>query len=627
MIHKNYKIAYFTIFFFFVILAWPVPGEAYNVSGVVEFSYRNYETKIGSTRTSQSTFIQNYHVNLQDYLFDPRFLQFSAGIGYAVYNTKQNTAPSQDSSTLNYNLNASFFPQSKINGNIFGNKTMATIESNANIAGYDVTTSSYGASLNLLFAGSRFGGNNNNNNYSNERGYGYRIPLPTINISYIHTDSDSESLSNPIHEKRDDTNAALTYRFNPSFDIRLDGGMQTYENEISNSSYEQKTANLASTIDVSKDGELRLNGRITDMSTDNIAGFQADVKTHNYGAILDFKERNGWKQYYRYDNSGQKTTNSESTTQRAEANVRYRILPELQLIGGVDYSTADLFTSATVSAPEQESNVKQADVLAGASYQKSYALNMIYPFNFNTNYDFNFGYSKVESQMAGIEEGTGMYYTNQAGLALASSGWQQESINLNYFIFSKRDSSPLSNDVFQQSFRFDFNTRRVTDTNIRAKADYYSQEIKSSASAIFSSALSDTREQRRSFTYDIGADYHPIENLTFSAGAQRGETKSSFTTLSTLQPVSSVSNVQNLYYASAAFNYSFTRNLLYRLNYLEQLSTTEVVDIRTHVLNMNLDYRFRQIFVNFEYRWRQEIPDNSQTTTQQYYFVKLSRPF
>lgn len=627
MIHKNYKISYLTIFFSFVILAWPVLGEAYNVSGVVEFSYRNYETKIGNSRSSQSTFTQNYQANIQNYLFDPRVLQFSAGIGYAVYNTKQNSTPGQDSSTLNYNLNASFFPQSKINGTVFGNKTTATIESNANIAGYDVTTSSYGASLNLLLSGSRAGGNNNNinNNYNN--GSGYRIPLPSITIFHVHTDSESESLSSPIHEKRDDTNASLAYRFNPSFDIRLDGGMQTYENEISNSSYEQKTANLASTIDVSKDGELRLNGRITDMSTDNISGYQAETKTHSYGAILDFKERNGWKQYYRYDNNGQETTNSDYTTQRAEANVTYRVLPEVQLRGGINYSTADLFSSATVSAPELQANVKQADVLAGASYQKSYALNMIYPFNFSTNYDFNFGYSKVESRMAGVVEGTGMYFTNQAGLGLASSGWQKENLNMSYTIFSKKDDSPLSNDIFQQSFRFDFNTRRVTDTNIRAKADYYSVETKSSASAIFSSLPADTREQRRSFSYDIGADYFAIPNLTLSAGAQRGETKSSFTTLSTLQPVSSVSNIQTLYYASAAFNYSFTRNLLYRLNYLEQLSSTEVVDIRSHVVNMNLDYRFRQIYVNFEYRWRQEIPDNSQTTTQQYYFVKLSRPF
>ncbi len=626
MIHKNYKISYLTIFFSFVILAWPVLGEAYNVSGVVEFSYRNYETKIGNSRSSQSTFTQNYQANIQDYLFDPRFLQFSAGIGYAVYNTKQNSTPSQDSSTLNYNLNASFFPQSKINGTVFGNKTTATIQSNANIAGYDVTTSSYGASLSLLFSGSRFGGNNNNNNnYNNGRGYG--IPLPSITISHIHTDSDSESSSFPIHEKRDDTNGSLTYRFNPSFDLRLDGGLQSYQNEITGGAYDTKSANIASTINVSKDGELRLNGRITDTSTDAIAGFQADTKTHTYTAVLDFKEKDGWKQYYRYDNSGQETTSSEYTTQRAEANVAYRVLPEVQLRGGINYSTADLFTSATVSTPELQANVKQADVLAGASYQKSYALNMIYPFNFNTNYDFTFGYSKVESRMAGVEEGTGMYFTNQAGLGLSSSGWQKESLNMSYFIFSRRDDSPLSSDVFQQSFRFDFNTRRVTDTNIRAKVDYYSQENKNSASAIFSAAPLDTREQRRSFTYDMGADYYPIPNLTLSAGAQRGETKSTFTTLSTLQPISSVSNIQNLYYASAAFNYAFTRNLLYRLNLREELSTTEVVDIRRHLVNMNLDYRFRQIFVNFEYRWRQEIPDNSQTTTQQYYFVKLSRPF
>jgi hypothetical protein len=42
---------------------------------------------------------------------------------------------------------------------------------------------------------------------------------------------------------------------------------------------------------------------------------------------------------------------------------------------------------------------------------------------------------------------------------------------------------------------------------------------------------------------------------------------------------------------------------------------------------MGLDYRIRQVLVNFTYRWTEMMPENSLTTYLQSYMVKLSRPF
>ncbi len=42
---------------------------------------------------------------------------------------------------------------------------------------------------------------------------------------------------------------------------------------------------------------------------------------------------------------------------------------------------------------------------------------------------------------------------------------------------------------------------------------------------------------------------------------------------------------------------------------------------------MGLDYRIRQVLVNFTYRWNELVPEKGLNTYQQSYMVKLSRPF
>ena len=93
------------------------------------------------------------------------------------------------------------------------------------------------------------------------------------------------SLLNPLRERRDNTSASLAYRFT-GFDLSLDGGLEQYKNLINQSSYETKTVNLNSNIQVSPEGNLRVHGNLTDRQTENIPGFYFSDRLSAYGLNL-----------------------------------------------------------------------------------------------------------------------------------------------------------------------------------------------------------------------------------------------------------------------------------------------------------------------------------------------------
>ena len=171
-------------FFFAVIslaLGLPVQASAqYRISGIVEFSYRDFQTKTNGVVASQEQYwSQLYRVNLDGPFLDPRFMRISGGVGYSLLTYKD--GPDRD--TLDYFLNAAFFPGMKISWNLFGSKSTQTIDNTESIAGYDVTTTSYGATL-FYRPGNGANSRNNRNNNRNANG-GW---LPSLDISRIHTD-------------------------------------------------------------------------------------------------------------------------------------------------------------------------------------------------------------------------------------------------------------------------------------------------------------------------------------------------------------------------------------------------------------------------------------------------------
>jgi hypothetical protein len=609
---------FYIVTLLFVIFFWPSRAiSQYRVSGVVEFTYRNLETKTGNSVTSDIYWTQTYRANLQGDLFDPRFMRFSGGAGYSVYTYKN----ASDSTMVDYNLNTAFFPGMKVSWDLFGNKSVRSVETATSIAGYDVTTTSYGGTLNLRLGSSSRNGNNRNNNS------GSSMQLPDITLSRRHTESESQSITSPLHETRDDTRATVNYGIGSSVSLNLDGSIEDYENLANNSSYESKTANLTSNIRVSPDAELKLTGHLTDRATQNISGLEASEKAQTYNAILDFKETNGLHHYYRYDFIDQKTSSSEFTSNRGEARVIYRIRDEWRIQGGLDYSLSDYARKPNLTDPGEKTSLETGGLLTGVLYRKKYTPAFMGPFSFDTGYDFNTGFSNLTSETGG-PEGSGWYYTNNVSLGINSTGWGKENLNFTYSYNNRRDGSPLQNDMWQHSYRFLVTTRRISNTKIHGSASYISQEYRSEAGSIFlttSLAQQSINQQRRSLTYDLTAEHYVSASLSLAAGAVRGQSTSTVFTLSTL-PSKTVS--EDLYYYGAAnFTYLLTRNLFYRAQLREEYRTSLSTDTQSHQMNMFLDYRIRQIFVNVEYRLRVDAPENTTRSTQQYYYVKLSRPF
>ena len=618
MITKFFKMACGLVVAAFILVIPDVAVSKYRVSGVVEFTFRDQTTKTGeATVFDQQYFTQYYRVNLQGPVWDPRFMRFSGGVGYNVYSYRGQA----DSDTVDYDLYTSFFSGMKISWDLFGRKNIQNVESFGSITGYDIETTSYGATLKMNLGRRGFGRNyyNNNNNNGNGRF------IPVITLSHIRTESESVSPVSPLDETRDDTRASLSYRLNSKFDLYIDADREDYENTTAGSSYDRNTANLASTIRFSPKAELRLDGRLNNQETLNFSTKNTLDRTEDYTAILDFKEQNGLRHYYRYRFTELTTTTQHYATHDAEAEASYKLREDLTVRGSLRYLLSD-YTGALGTASEENTRLKAGGASAGASYWKLYRPAFMGPFGFNTAYDFGFGFTDLTSLTTG-QQGRGRFYTNDLDLGINSIDWRRDTLALNWSYANKRDHSPAENNTWEQIYNLALSTMRVPRTEIRGSLNYMVQDLQVGAGGEFFAQQSDTVQQRRSFNYDLSANYRASSYLNLGIGGLRGESTSSTYSLSTLAPPSESDIVDEVYYAKADFTYPLTRRLLYRAQFREELRYRDTGDIQAHNVNMYLDYRIRRVFINFEYRWRQDIPENDLRVTQQYFFAKISRPF
>ncbi len=592
-----------------LIFCLPTEARAYDVSGIVSFGYQNLETKIGDNISSSHYWTQDYNVNTAGILWDPRFLRYNAGVGYRVTSLDDGS----DIDSIFYNVSASFFPGRKISWNIFGNRSINNVQ-DSSIAGTDINTTSYGVTFNLDLTKNGRGRNNNNNNF----GPRY-IPLPYISLSRLFTESETLNSATPLHETRDGTKATINYRLSSAATINLDGGLEEYENLTNKSSYSTKTANLSSNIQLSPIADMNISGNMTDRKTYSITGFDAFSDTWLYSFNLNFKEKNRLRHTYSYRVTETESPSSDTKGQYFSAMAFYKIIEGLDLRSSINYSVAE-YKSST-----DESTLKSGGAEAGILYAKKYKPDFMGPFVLNTSYDFGYGFSDYSSKTSGIE-GSGNYYSNNFFAGLNSEGWKQENLSLSYNFNSRRDDSVINNDTKQNAILLSANTSRIPKTNIRATANYSTYETQQVIDMSAFYAAQGINQSRRSLTYSFDANHALSYYINLNIGATRGQIKNNYT-LSTLQPENKDKIEDTMYYGSANLTYPITRLLVYRAVYREEYRNTDSIDSRNRQVNMNLDYRIRQIFVNFEYRWRQDIPENTLRTTQQYYFVKLTRPF
>jgi hypothetical protein len=633
-LHKIlYKIFYLSIFS--VLLLGPGRADAYRVSGLVAFTYTADEYRTGNMQNSSHSFSQQYSVMVQNYLWDPRFLRYQAGVAYNI-----TSGSLSESKGLNYDLNMNFFPGMMISWDLYDRQATSKVSTDENIAGYDLTTSSYGGSLNLNLSrkkGRRGNNNNNtNNNYNNNYNYNnnnnnngsrFHFPLPDIRLSYGHIESDSQGTLEPVRESRDNANLSMKYRINTQVDLNIDQTTEIYKNFITGGTYDTKSTTFASKILVSPDADLDVSGNRTDRTTTGIAGFGRHDTAWRSTVALNFKERDGIRHGYTYGFSKSQSDYADLTSHYAVATVSYQIHRDLSLRGGLNYSLAEYIVKATAATLEEKQNLESGGAQTGVAYRKLYTPDFLGPFAMNTDYGFNTGYTKITSAQATEDVGNGLYYENTAAIGFTSIGWKKDSLFTGYNISSRRDRSPLTNNVRSQSFRLDASTFRIPQTTLRANATYTATESSASKSSIFlNNAQNNLSIGRRTLFYGVSALYLVSPSLSFDAGASQNRSSSSTPTLSTLQP-NSDAPVEQLAYIGAHYAYSINRNLMYRANARDEYRSSFRVRTETRNIDMGLDYRIRQVLVNFTYRWFELLPENSLNTYQQSYMMKLSRPF
>lgn len=631
-----------------------LPGIAsaqyYRVSGVVDFTYRAYETKSGDGRSSSEYWTQNYQTGLAGFVWDPRFMLFSSSIGYSIYTSDAGS----DSDALNYSLSANFFPGRIISWDVYGRRLVSTVDSldsgSTSIAGYDINTTTYGGALNLHLGslgrnGRRYNNNrNNNNNNNNNAGNGLSLLVPDISLSHDHIESESFSESSPYHEVRDNSKAAFYVR-RSTYNFVLSGAIEDYLNKVDYSSYTTKSGSLTSRIAVSKNGEFTLNGDISDRQTENMTDYNTMDKSQSYDAMLKFKEMDNFQHYYQYYYSSRETEYSVYNKHNFSGTASYKFTKEVEAHTGLSFSSFDYHSDAHDSYAEESSAVEAGSILLGATYRKQYKPDFMKAFSINTSYDFTLGFANYTDKVddpadeGDGKSGSGPYYTNSAGLGLQSLGWSRETASFGYYYSNKRDSSPIHNNGKSQAFHFSFSSTRLPKTTVDINGQYQVVNNKSELGSLFVNGSGNEdgfAQYQRSNTYSINFNHRVSTFVAADWGASRGATMSNVYSLSTLSTSDNTSDatesMDTAEYLSATMGYPFGRNLLGRLTAREEFRTTEasegsVTRTETRYTVLNLDYRYRAIFVNAEYRWRQDIPDDTARTTQQYFYVKLTRPF
>lgn len=620
-----------------------IPGKSvaqYQVSGIVEFTYENYESKVGGhRRSSYERFSQMYNVGLVTSIWDPRFLVLSGNVGY----TKSDYSSGDNGSDMtHYGLNASFFSRSRVSLDLYGRKTMQTIQGQTSLAGYDVNTSSYGATLNLRLArwnrarnnnrnnnnngnSGNFDNNNNNNNNGNNR---WSLPLPDIRFIYDHNDLNSVNSINPLDQTRDNTKMAIQYRLRNT-DLNFDGTYEQFTDKVLGSGYDTKTANFDSQTRFSSRADLGFTVRLTDRNTTNISGYNPHDSSAAFGARLDFSEKYRIRHYYRYDYTYQENVNAEYTTNSAKAGISYRMLDGLNLHGGLTYGVKEYQPKATATTPSYGYTQDDMGLFAGMSYVATLRPDYLDPFILNANYDFSLGYSKTSTLDQTSAQADGLNYTNTGGVGIVSSGWKTEELGANVTFSNRRDHSAAGNEFMQRSYSLSASTKRVPKTNLRALLSYNINERMTKVTNIFvqqSNALT----QYRSLVFHLDADYTPLPYLVFYAGSSRDLSASNSITLSTLNSQAMYARtLQTMYYGSATFNYQITRRLQYRAELREEYRIDDYykTETQTHRINMYVDYRIRMITASLEYLLQEDIPSNSLSVIQQRYLAKISRPF
>lgn len=607
----------------------------YYVSGVVGFTYSSYSSKVGGVTTSTQSWSEQYALGFGSSIVDPRFLLIGAGIGYQV----SHFSGGEDSNILTYSLNADFFPGRMISWKLYGNKSISNMPSVNNLAGYDVETTSFGATADLRLSAMKKRGNNNNyfnnnrnnsNNNNNRRGFQYTLPDLTLSVN--HTEAQSFSQLEPMHETRDNATANMRYTITPDAYAQLDGMLEEYKNLRTGYSYDSRSLALLSNIDLKKNRRLVLTGRLTEREYDfQTTGGREKESGQAYTIFYDSRVSNRFSHIYSYGYSHFEVPAAETLQQDAQGGLQYRILPDLILNVSLRYSDATYTRKETALLPKAESNVKTGTLSSGVNYVAEYKPEFMDPFAIRVNYTFDSGFSDVHDAINNVQT-SGWFYQNTAGLGLFSVGWQYESLNLSSAYTVRRDHSGYGSNTETQSYSLNVQSSRVPRTRIYANASYTLAETTSGNVPNPTQPLVfGTSSESRTLQYTAGLDYAIAAHLNFIAGASQVNTRDTTLnyTLATLAMPGAPEVTQERYYAMLNSNFALTRTITCKLSLEDEWQKTKPIgrEMQSYIVNAGLDWRIRKIYLNLDYRWRRDMPAGSVDVQQQYFFARISRPF
>jgi len=628
---------------------------AYSVSGIVDFSYTAYRSKIGNVTSSYQQFTEHIGANLSSFVYDPRVLNFNAGVGYAViYNDKY-----PDSSTLTYDLGLNFFPGRMISGELRGSKSVAQIESATNIAGYKLDTLGYGGALNLRLSMLRngFGNNNrnlnrnnnsNSNSNSNNNGNGvngnygrrYLPPLPDIYLTYQHNEAVSDNAAFAQNESRDDSGVYVTYRLNSFLDFLYDMKREKFTNHRNGSGYDSTTQLLEANARVASNGTLRIYDKVFDrlyheavvLPGPTLAYRDRQERTSTLSGILDFTPVKRLAHSYLYSFDSIEGSGTVYRSNRASARMSYFYLPELAFNGSGNYFNNDLNQSAVGLQGPSKSQVTSTALEAGIQYGKTFNPELLDPFALLTGYRYDLGYADVNDVTTGRTD-PGWYYVNTFNLGLHSTRWRQENLNFDMSYMSRRDYTLLENDAMAQSYNMTFLTSRVPRTSINAYANYTFNEVHTgsipAAAGIVSPIGADQTSHGRSLSYNLTVDHAATSYLGLNAGATRNKTKTT-TDYSLASVSSSIDYIERVWYVGATLSYKLSRNFLLRSQVRHEVydyTTENNVDRTSNLFLVGFDYQIRKLVLTGDYRWREDIRKVLPRVEQQSLYLKLMRPF
>ena len=569
-----------------------IQARALNLSGSIGVDYNStvstIETGGAKAESRSSDFIQRYALNGSGIIVDPRLASYSANIGFADSQYRNNPAKgvstTVDRETLTYSLQMGIIP-TKTPISLFAQRNVQSIEDSS-----DLTSDTYSIGW-----------------YANLR------TQTTLRLTLLQIGSEYDDPVNPRDTRIRISNLGLTQRFRTG---SLSANYQYTDYLIKTP--DEKTSSSVNSYNFRGDTKLSpsllLNGNLTyfpkgavytpgittTAETTGGIGLMHQVERFNQSGNYDFRESQGGdierdtisynmnyrpigKTDYRTDALYSKTQTQLTDTNeyRFSGGVSHRPFYGLSLTGNIILNHFDV-------SGITESRTDRIGTMASVNYYKLFDL-------FNLNSSYTTDYSVVFSNQ---EDAEGSIISQTASIALISRTLTVAQVLGSYSILLRENNIVESDDRQEQVVR------------LEATSSYFRRWLLHA-----STSLSNTLNIGNTFLFDARAEYLLAMGTKLAGGYKfsdyPGETNSQDSQLYYLEG-------QHLRYITRRLNMNLTaRGEREELRYTERDRASFSSLFEYLIGKINISFEFKEDYTKY--------PDSVYNT--QSYFVRASRPF